>query len=731
MKIILTFLIVFFTNIYAKDKNILILNSYHKGFEVSDIIIENIQKILYSKDNININILYMDSKEIRSRDYIKELSDLYSIQLKNRSYDLIITIDKFAYLFALKNYHILFHNEPILFSGLEQYSKELVQIYGMEDKINGILEKFFIKDNIDLIRKTMPKLKKLYIINDRSLNADDTSPVITKAIINLKNEIKVEYLRDDTLQELVDYFSIYRENEAIFFVRFSNDKNGKFYNNKEVESAIRSFKLPIFVSDSLFVNKGVVGGKILSFDNMGLKVGYKALRILKRKQIGADVVLNKEFEYIFDQKKLSEYNLSIPNEIRDFKIINSTIGFFDKYRSLINSIFLISPILIVVIFGLLNALNEKQVSSRKLKQRVEFDKVLLNAIDSPIFWQNKEGIILDANAKFCELVGVPYNILKANTLDNLSFDYIKAKKINAYIKTYVKDEKKDKKIYLKNIYGNKKIYAISQTAYESSSYVSGMVTVFTDITKDKRIEEERIKHTQYMIQQSKLAEIGEVFSSIAHQWKSPLVEITALAQDMFYSSDTSGKEEDSYHINNIMIQAKYMTDTINDFQDFIMPSKEKTYFNAYDTIKSMLNIVKHNMKYNYININLDMNENTKLIVYGYENEFMQAILNIVNNSKDALLNNSEKNRDLNILFKNKNDKLLIDIIDNGPGIINENEDKIFAQYFSTKNKGHGIGLYMTKLIIEDKMSGKIRLKKLDKKTCFRIKLKVYNETVSS
>lgn len=731
MKIILTFLIIFFTNVYAKDKNILILNSYHKGFEVSDIIIENIQKVLYSKDNININILYMDSKEIRSRDYIKELSDLYSIQLKNRSYDLIITIDKFAYLFALKNYHILFHNEPILFSGLEQYSKELVQIYGMEDKINGILEKFFIKDNIDLIRKTMPKLKKLYIINDRSLNADDTSPIITKAIINLKNEIKVEYLRDDTLQELVDYFSIYRENEAIFFVRFTNDRNGKFYNNKEVESAIRAFQLPIFVSDSLFINKGVVGGKILSFDNIGLKVGYKALRILKRKQIGADVVLNTEFEYIFDQKKLSEYDLSIPSEIRDFKLINSAIGFFDKYRSLINSIFLISPILIVVIFGLLNALNEKQVSSRKLKQRVEFDKVLLNAIDSPIFWQNKEGIILDANAKFCELVGVPYNILKANTLDNLSFDYIKAKKINAYIKTYVKDEKKDKKIYLKNIYGNKKIYAISQTAYESSSYVSGMVTVFTDITKDKRIEEERIKHTQYMIQQSKLAEIGEVFSSIAHQWKSPLVEITALAQDMFYSHDTNEKEEDSYHINNIMIQAKYMTDTINDFQDFIMPSKEKTYFNAYDTIKSMLNIVKHNMKYNYININLDIKENTNLLVYGYENEFMQAILNIVNNSKDALLNNPEKDRNLSILFKNKNDKLLIDIIDNGPGIININEAKIFAQYFSTKEKGHGIGLYMTKLIIEDKMSGKIRLKKLDKKTCFRIKLKVYNEIVSS
>ena len=126
-----------------------------------------------------------------------------------------------------------------------------------------------------------------------------------------------------------------------------------------------------------------------------------------------------------------------------------------------------------------------------------------------------------------------------------------------------------------------------------------------------------------------------------------------------------------------------MADTINDFQDFIIPSKEKTIFNVQKTIDNMLNIVKHNMKYNYINISIKNDKNINLNIYGYENEFMQAVLNILNNAKEALLHNTEKDRKLSILLKNKYNTLVIDIIDNGPGVKNINKDKIFKQYFST------------------------------------------------
>jgi PAS domain S-box-containing protein len=724
MRVVFFLLFLTLTFSFAASKRVLILNSYHKGYELSDTIIKNIEDVFYSYEDIDVNILYMDSKQINSRDYIRQLSDLYALQLQHRRYDLIIAIDRFAYKFAVKNYNNVFHDEPILFTGVEQFDKELVRIYGMDKKVNGIIQKMAIEDNLRLIFRMMPDIKKLYILNDRSENGNDSSPFITKAINKIKLRVQVEYLRDDTLKEFKEYFSTYKEGEAILFVHYSNDSNGDYYRTNEVAFAINEFKLPVFVTDSLFMNKGALGGKLVPIEELGKKTGHKAIALLHKKIKTPDITVYDDYKYVFDANKLSKFNLTLPKGLKEHEVINGPVGFFDKYRTLINTVFLASPVLLVVIFGLIQALYEKQKYSRKLRHRVEFDKVLLNSIDSPIFWQNKDGKVLDANAKFCELIGLSYGTLIGNTLNHFYHNFYYARQIIHYLERLEEGELEESQMILYDKNGDKKIYFINQTSYESDSYASGMVTIFTDITKEKEEEIRKVKDNQYMIQQTKLAEIGEIFSSIAHQWKSPLVAITALAQDLFYSFDTSQKEEESYHLNNIMIQVQYMTNTINDFQDFIIPSKKKTQFNVHHTISSMLNIVKHNIKYNYVNINIHVKEGTKLTVYGYENEFMQAILNIINNAKDALLHNNEKNRNININLRNRDENtLLIDIIDNGPGIKKETVDKIFLQYFSTKEKGHGIGLYMTKLIIEDKLGGKIQYKHVDEGSCFRIKLK--------
>mgnify|MGYP003571688898 CR=1 FL=1 len=723
--ILILFLLFFSTSLFAQsNKNVLILNSYHKGFELTDTIINNIEKVFYPYEDININILYMDSKQIHSRAYVDSLRDLYSIQLKNRKYDLIITIDRFAYHFAVKSYKGLFHGEPpILFTGVEEVSQELTKVYGVEAKINGIIRDLSIEDNIKLIQKVMPRLKKLYILNDRSENGNESSPFIRKAILNVKDKIEIEYLRDDTLEEFKEYFSTFKKDEAILFVRYTNDRSGEFYKTNEISFAINSFKLPVFVTDTLFMDKGAIGGKVISIEKMGLKTGRKALKILYDRIALPDVETNEAFEYIFDAKKLKDFNIILPANLQNIKLINAPIGFFDKYRTLINSVFLISPFLIVIIFGLVQALYSKQQTARQLQERIEFDKALLNAINSPIFWQDKNGVILDTNVKFCQLVELPCGALQGHTLNKFFHNYPQVRRIINYLEQFNAGNLEDSQITIRNRKGEKRIYFIHQASYQSSPSMSGVVTIFTDITKEKEAAVEKAKQTQYMIQQTKLAEIGEVFSSIAHQWKSPLVAITALAQDLFYSQERSEKEEESYHINNIMTQVQYMTNTINDFQDFIIPSKEKTNFDVHNMIKSMLNIVRHNMKYNYVDVQINVTPETNLMVYGYENEFMQAILNIVHNAKDALLQNSEKNRHITINLYNKHDSLLIDIIDNGPGISKEAVDKIFVQYFSTKEQGHGIGLYMTKLIIEDKMGGKIKFKHLHDGSCFRIKLK--------
>jgi len=662
----------------------------------------------------------MNSKHIFTREYTRKLNDVYSLQLKNKSYDLIITIDRFAYKFAVKNYKNLFSKEQILFIGIEQYSKELAKVYQLSEKINGIIQKLAIQDNISIIKQVMPNVKKLYILNDRSPNANDSSPFIIKAIHNIKNEIEVEYLRDYTLTELKDYFNEFKNNEAILFVRFSIDLNGEYYKTNEVSSAIQNFNLPVFAMDSLFLGKGIIGGKLVSTDDLGLLTGKFAIGLLNQTIESPKIENYNSYHNVFDQQQLKKFHLTIPRTLKGFELINTPQSFFDKHRTLINNVFLATPLLIIIIFGLTESLYAKKKATRKLKQRLEFDHALLNAIDSPIFWQDRNGKILDMNKKFCLLIGLKYEDLIA---ENIHYLKEKSIKINKIINFLNDNAEKNINFSLRDEKGKKNIYYIKQTSFDSQSSESGIVTIFTNITKEKKIEQEREKETQYLIQQSKMAEIGDIFSSIAHQWKSPLVAITALAQDMFYSDDKGEKEEDSYHIKNIMLQANYMADTINDFQDFIIPSKEKTVFNVEQTINNMLNIVKHNMKYNYISVSIDIKNNTNLNIYGYQNEFMQAVLNILNNAKEALLNNNEKNRNLSILLKNKYNTLVIDIIDNGPGIKNKNKNKIFQQYFSTKSKGHGIGLYMTRLIIQDKLNGKIYYKKPTKGSHFRIILK--------
>ena len=133
-KLLLSFLVLLFFNnsfLHAHDKKILIINSYHKGFQWSDDVLSGMEAVFYNHPEITTNILYMDSKRINSEAYYAKLRELYKLQLKNHQYDLIVAVDKFAYDFLIKYYHELFTDEPILFTGLEQFSVEEIRKKGL------------------------------------------------------------------------------------------------------------------------------------------------------------------------------------------------------------------------------------------------------------------------------------------------------------------------------------------------------------------------------------------------------------------------------------------------------------------------------------------------------------------------------------------------------------------------------------------------------------------------
>ena len=716
------------------SKHILIINSYHRGFQWSDDVISGIEEAFYPHKNININILYMDSKRISSKEYYDTLTNLYQVQLKKHKYDLILAVDKFAYEFVVQNYHKLFSSEPIFFTGLEQFDESFITQHKLQGKVSGILERRAIDEIIQLIPQVMPELKKLYIINDKSANGDDSHPFIQQAMQKIPNKFEIEYIRKSSLDELQNKFSNYKKDEAVFFIRFYNDKDGHLYKNAEIANMINASKLPVFVTDTLFFGKGAVGGKLVPVKELGVKTGQKVLEFLDGKLQTPYINTADRFDYLFDYNKAQEFHLSLINIKEAYRFINIPLSFFDKNRQFINFVFILSPLFLILILGLMHNIYLRIESEKALRQRMEFDQVLLDAIESPIVWQDEMGKIVDSNAKFCDLMGLPCPETKGKTLG----DYVKkhnAKSLMSALKEFIKNPEENNEVTLQDHQDNEKIFLINQTQYTENIYKSsGTVTIFTDVTKERKALQEKIKHQEFIVQQSKLAEIGEIFSSIAHQWKSPLVEIATVAQEQLYNCEGEVDEKNNTFVNDIMVQVQYMTDTINEFQEFIMPSSKKIAFNIQDAILRMMHIIQHTIKYNYIKVSIDVAPNANLTVLGYKNELMQTMLNVVNNAKDAIIKAKKlkkiKKGEIDIHIFNRKGKVLVEIEDNAGGISEENLSKIFTPYFTTKESGHGIGLYMAKLIIEDKMGGKISVTNAQKGAKFCIELEVYHENIS-
>jgi len=713
-KLILIYLL--FTNFIFASSSVLIINSYHKGYEWSDSIIKGIEKNINVERNLDINILYMDSKRITTPLYYENLKNLYQVQLENRKYDLIIAIDSFAYDFVLENYNNLFTNEKILAVGIENFNKKKLKKYGLDNKVSALLEKRDLETNVKLIETIIPSIKKLYVVDDKSENALHTEPLVKNLFKNFKGKYKLIYLKEDSLNKLNNRFSKFEENSAILFIRFYKNSNGKLNKNNEIASFLDNSKVPVFITDSIFNKKGPIGGKIIDLEKFGETSRQMALDIIKYGM--QDIKVSDDFLYVFDALKLDQFTLSINQINHSYEIVNKRMTFFDKYRGFINFVFAISPLLVILIIGLIHNIYLRKHSQRKLQQRIEFDTVLLNAIESPIFWQDDKDLIVDFNAKFCNFIDMHSEKVYGNKLKD--FTNVNSIILCEVLDRFSSNKENNSQFKFKVSTNDERIFFIKQTKYcDSRTKKNGLVTIFTDITKEKKIEEQNKKNQEFIIQQSKLAELGEIFSSIAHQWKSPLVEITTIAQESFYSSNSNINEDESY-VKDIMTQVNYMTETINDFQKFIIPFNKKQIFNVHEAISSMLKIVNHNIKYNYINVEINVKTKADLLVNGYKNEFMQCFLNIINNAKDELLKNDIKNRNISINIFNTDDNVNIIITDNAGGILINDIEKIFKAYYSTKKEGHGIGLYMVKMIIEDKMNGKINVSNVEHGASFEI-----------
>ena len=228
----------------------------------------------------------------------------------------------------------------------------------------------------------------------------------------------------------------------------------------------------------------------------------------------------------------------------------------------------------------------------------------------------------------------------------------------------------------------------------------------------KKIEEElekRILYEKEIMQKNRLASMGEMIDNIAHQWRQPLMKINAIVLNTDRSIELK-KYDEKYLQNRLddISQAVYhMSNTIDTFREFLNPHKAKESFEISNSIKKSLKVL------NTLLVDIEVNINQKEIyINAYESEFMQVIISILSNSIDIFKARDIEKKYINIDIYEDDIHYFISIKDSAGGIKEDIIDKIFEPYFTTKHKsgGTGMGLYISKLIIQSSFKGDIKVK---------------------
>ena len=241
--------------------------------------------------------------------------------------------------------------------------------------------------------------------------------------------------------------------------------------------------------------------------------------------------------------------------------------------------------------------------------------------------------------------------------------------------------------------------------------------------------DELLKRDRILESQSKQAVMGEMINMIAHQWRQPLSTITLQISHLQFKK-MLGQEIDDDNMDNVLTQISdtiiYLSDTIDDFLTYFHPDKDANDIELHELLQKAINLALPKAKKVGVEIFIDRHEDIELVTY--INEFVQVVVNLLNNAVDALSECDKEELKIKIVTQMKGANVIINVIDNANGISDENILHLFEPYFSTKGKnGTGLGLYMSQMIVQKQLNGSLDVSSSKNGSIFTITIPNYIE----
>ena len=563
------------------------------------------------------------------------------------------------------------------------------------------LEKDYLEKNKETIKNQVENVYNYIVhkkLNSENELKEDIKNQIDKAF-DIVNYIYEKYKDKESKEEIIS-----RIKDSLKAVRFNNNRGYYYIYTIEGTNVLHPIN-PEFENKFMLNHKDSLGNFVIRDifkDLENKKEAYTTLYWAKPED------LKNQYKKITYNKIFEPYNLVIGTGeyLNDFEEITK-----EKILSYISSIRYDKNDYVFVVD------KEGVYLSHFEKSYVGLNRIELK--DPNGFMITKEIIntAKDGNSGYLQYVGT---IKPQTKLPSRKITYVKGFKdwdwaiasgfyTDELEKQILEKQDEVKEKYTKNLIG---LLLISLFITAIFSFISFYISKKLErrFYKYKRQVYEHMKKNRekdtMIAQQTKMAAMGEMIENIAHQWRQPLSTISTISSGikLQYEYSEVQKEEAIKSMDTILTTTQYLSQTIDDFRDYFNSKKEANYFSLKDILGKVCALIEPQLYSKNIQIIKDIDE---LTIFGLENEFLQVIINILNNSKDEFERKEFENKFIFINTEVTEDKIIIKIKDSAGGIDENIINNIFESYFTTKQetKGTGIGLYMSKEIIEKHMKG--------------------------
>lgn len=527
----------------------------------------------------------------------------------------------------------------------------------------------------------------------------------------------------------------------------------KPYMDSDLNSNVISIATPLYKEDKLYA---VLSSdiKIDDFrrDILSLMPVKEGFAFMMTKQ--GDVVLRpSEFGFNIQEdylKKIINDFISISSGVKTYNINGKNYIFtFDSLKNSDwifitvldeNKIFeklntdLTINLLIAFVLALigLSGFIYTSTTQRKLYENVHLLELFAKSSTWGVLMTNEEGKIVYVNKFYEKIFSLKNkslyeeNILNAkHILDNKLFS-------NNQEHFFINAKKNPKDTITYNLKKNNLVYNFQITPLlRANRDFEGIIITVMDITKEVALKQKEQKQEKIFIQNSKMVALGEMVSAISHQWRQPLSTLLLLVSNLEEMIPKKEMPKAYEYLTRSRSSIELMNETIQAFRNFYKENLEEKKYNIHDTITEINLIISPLLQMNGVLLEVTYDKNANYNTFGYPTYLKQVLLNLISNAKDELLGVIKKDiyreAKIQIYLEKKDKNFIIKVEDTGDGIKKETALKIFEPLFTTKGEeGTGTGLHLCKLLIEDKMNGKIYLDNGINPTRFIIQLKDQN-----